>query len=329
MLASPKAIGKFVAAIPQSNLGGLKDETYSLYRTTVEEVSGTTNTLLKEANCTSTEVASQLECLSALPAYTLASLSAQAETLVVDGMYITTPELVLNGSGPVANVHLLMGVMRDEAGNAISWPPTTTNFSAFILQEGFNATLVQDAGYLVPNAGNTSLDIFNVSVRVDTDGEWCCVDQATVYAGIYNTSFKSIYFYEFNRSYAPTTDKSYCKAPIISGIFEDTERGNPDNEYFKCHGAQMHYIFGTVEWNGLPLRDENDLPFEQLIVDSWTSFARTYDPNPDLDFLKARGFTNTIWELEIVGKWKPLSADSLTQRELQWPSLEIEFVNVP
>jgi len=94
------------------------------------------------------------------------------------------------------------------------------------------------------------------------------------YAGIYNNLFKSIYFYEFNRSYAPTTGKSYCNAPITPGIFEDTELGNPDNEYFECHGAQMYYIFGTVKWNGLPLRDENDLPFEQFIVDSWTSFAR-------------------------------------------------------
>jgi hypothetical protein len=100
------------------------------------------------------------------------------------------------------------------------------------------------------------------------------VDQATVYAGIYNNLFKSIYFYEFNRSYAPTTDKSYCNSPITPGIFEDTELGNPDNEYFECHGAQMYSIFGTVRWNGLPLRDENDLPFEQFIVDSWTSFAR-------------------------------------------------------
>jgi hypothetical protein len=107
-------------------------------------------------------------------AYTLANLFAQAKTLVFDGTYITTPEIVLNGSEPVANVHLLMGVMRDEAGTAITWPPTTTNFSAFILQEGFNATLVQNAGYRVPNSGNATLDIFNVSARVDTDGEWRC-----------------------------------------------------------------------------------------------------------------------------------------------------------
>jgi hypothetical protein len=142
----------------------LKYGTYSLYRTITEEVSGTANTSLKEANCTSTEVASQLGCLSALPAYTLANLPAQTETLTVDGTYITTPELVL------------MGVMRDEAGAAITWPPTTANFSAFMLQEGFNATPVQNVGYIVPNCGNATLGIFNVSVRVDTDGEWRCRD---------------------------------------------------------------------------------------------------------------------------------------------------------
>jgi hypothetical protein len=62
-----------------------------------------------------------------------------------------------------------------------------------------------------------------------------------------------------------TSDKSYCKAPITPGIFEDIELGNADNEYFKCHGAQMYYIFGAVGWNGLPLRDESDLPFSNSL----------------------------------------------------------------
>ncbi|CZR56820.1 uncharacterized protein PAC_06709 [Phialocephala subalpina] len=317
---------KYVATIPQSNLGGLKDGTYSLYRTIAEEVADTANALLGKANCTGPGVASQLECLSALPAYTLTSLSGQAQTLVID---VATPEFVLNSSKSVATVHLLMGVVRDEGGTATKWPPTTSNFSVFISQEGFNATLVQTAGYSITSTGNASLDIFNASIRVGTDGEWWCVDQATVFARLHSNLFQNIYFYEFDRSYAPTTDTRLCKAPFAPSIFENSKLRSPDNEYFKCHGAQMYYIFGTVGWNGLPLWDENDLPFEQFVVDSWTSLARTHVRNPDPAFLKARGFTNTMRELEVAGRWKTLSADSLTQRELQWPSFEIEFVDVP
>jgi hypothetical protein len=186
MLAWPQAVGKFIAAVPQSNLGGLKDGTYSLYRSIEKEVSQMADTFLEQAGCTSTNVTSPLECLTVLLAYTLASLSVQAETLVVDGTYIKAPELILNGSEPVTNVHLFMGTMCDEAGTAIKYPPTSNNFSTFIEAEGFNSTLVQIAGYTVPNTGSTSLDIVNASVRVDTDGEWRRVDQANVYGALQN-----------------------------------------------------------------------------------------------------------------------------------------------
>ena len=33
---------------------------------------------------------------------------------VVDGTYLVTDQLQLNGSSPIANVHVMMGVMRDD-----------------------------------------------------------------------------------------------------------------------------------------------------------------------------------------------------------------------
>jgi hypothetical protein len=106
------------------------------------------------------------------------------------------------------------------------------------LQEGFNATLVQNSGYPVPNNGNVSLDIFSASVTLSEWTQMASGAASTKQLSMqkFTTNlFKSIYFYQFYRSYAPITGKSYCKAPIAPGIFEDTELGNPDNEYFKCH----------------------------------------------------------------------------------------------
>ena len=42
--------------------------------------------------------------------------------MVVDGTYITTDELVLDGTGHVANVHTLMGYMRDDGAAFIGYP---------------------------------------------------------------------------------------------------------------------------------------------------------------------------------------------------------------
>jgi hypothetical protein len=60
-------------------------------------------------------------------------------------------------------------------------------------------------------------------------------------------------------------------------------------------------------------------------VDSRTSFARTYNPNPDAGFLEARGYTNSSLEMKIAGKWRPISGEGLTMRQLQWSSYQTEW----
>jgi hypothetical protein len=59
--------------------------------------------------------------------------------------------------------------------------------------------------------------------------------------------------------------------------------------------------------NGRPPRDEDDVPFSQYIVDTWSAFARTGTPVPDVGFLEARGFVNTTKYVEKSGKWDPVS----------------------
>lgn len=89
--------------------------------------------------------------------------------------------------------------------------------------------------------------------------------------------------------------------------------------------AKTDEVFGNIVFQGLPLRDDYDLPFEQLIVDNWSSFARTYDPNPDPAYLKARGYTNSTEAIEQRGKWVPATKGNLTLRALAWPSYQDTF----
>lgn len=92
------------------------------------------------------------------------------------------------------------------------------------------------------------------------------------------------------------------------------------------HSGDLYYVFGTILFNGLPLRDQNDVPMEQFIVDSWTSFARTYDPNPNPAYLEARGFTNTTAEIQKSGSsWTPVTTDNPSLRLLQYPGVQEPF----
>ena len=77
---------------------------------------------------------------------------------------------------------------------------------------------------------------------------------------------------------------------------------------------------------GKPLRDNIDIPFSQLIVDSWTSFARTYNPNPTPLFLSSRDYTGTLAQIEALGGiWQPVTPGNPTMRRLDWPTRQVAF----
>ncbi|TKA53944.1 hypothetical protein B0A55_12750, partial [Friedmanniomyces simplex] len=171
------------------------------------------------------------------------------------------------------------------------------------------------------------LDIYNVSTRVSTDTGFFCLDLATAYAVAKTHTLPEIYYYQFNRSYQipywpPPPNKALCNAPPDAAH----PGGNPDSEYFKCHSGDLTTIFGTWRRWSLPERDENDTPFTQFIIDSWSSWVRTWNPNPDPAYLQVRGYANTTRELALAGStWQPVDANSPTLRKLQWPSSQQPF----
>lgn len=64
----------------------------------------------------------------------------------------------------------------------------------------------------------------------------------------------------------------------------------------------------------------------QFTLDTWTSFARSYNPTPDAAYLLSRGFTNTTKEIAAAGSaWRPVGADDLTLRLMQYPSVQEGF----
>lgn len=350
MMASPLALGKFAAALPMSNLGGLNyGKSYSEYYTIAQEQTLVGNAILKAANCTtgganSTTANSTAEaivdCLRAVPAKKLIALSSVARFIVVDGTYILSDHLQLGTVNTTVNntaapYKLMMGTMRDDGAPFIDFPSkqaslsdATATESTYLSSQGY--TNISSDLFPIPTTGlNATLDLYNMSSRLSTDAVFRCVDEATVYAGLQTGIFDAAYYYEFDRSYQTTgwPGTNIC-APNATAAHP---YGDPSLPYFRCHSGELYYVFGNLARQGLPFRDDGDQPFSQYVLDSFAAFARTYSPNPDADFLKARGFTNTSDIVKASGSWTASTkAKGVSVHLLDWPeSSQSEFREQP
>ncbi|KAJ7613233.1 cholinesterase [Roridomyces roridus] len=321
LLGSPPAIGLFAGAIAQSNLAGFAfASTYSEYFTIEQEVAVAAGAFIDEVGCGSGET---LECLRALPWQTLQNAPDAPKFLVVDGKFLVRDRLSVDGQGPAAsNAHVIFGWMADDGVDfAGSFPGSGTTQAASI--EGIPiaanlTTLVLNSDLFPrPSTGNDTLDIFNVTGRVATDGEFLCLDQATAHSSVLHNVFKSMWTYQFDRSYGGFEPiPGICDPPATP----THPFGDPSLPYFQCHSGELNFMFGNLGQASLPFRDEHDLPFSQVTVDVWASFARTFNPNPSPAFLAARGFAGTAAALAQWGLWQDARSTEAPVRVLDWPS---------
>ncbi|EPE10357.1 crystal protein [Ophiostoma piceae UAMH 11346] len=335
MMASPKAKGKFTAAMPMSNLGGLNyGKTYSEYYTIEQGTNRTGLKIIEKTNCTDgganrTEGKSTadaiVDCLRAVPPKTMAKLGTVARLLVIDGTYLVSDHLELNAINTTAEntqapYALLMGVMRDDGAPFITYPSskyTIATDDAYLAAEGY--TNVSDTLFPIPtSSSNELLNLYNMSSRLSTDAQFRCIDEATVYAGVKAGIFSSAYYYEFDRSYQTSgwPGTTVC-APNASAAFPN---GDPSLPYFRCHSGELYFVFGNLARQNLPLRDEGDLPFMQYVLDSFASFVRTHSPNPSADFLKARSFTDSLKLHQKSDSWAASTvSDGMVVHQIDWP----------
>lgn len=305
LLASPKTRGKFVAAIPQSTPQGLNyASTFTKYLT-ITEATNRTKSLLNETGCASNSGKALVACLRAVPVANLTS-GTVASYPVIDGSFLTSSGLPLGSSAPKLNVTLLTGNMHDDGSPFITYPKTE-NLTAALLAQSFPLSPILDSSlFPLPENSNATLAIFNLTSRVATDGLFRCLDESTEVTAVKNAIYNKVYAYEFDRSYqllSYSPNPPACEAPITA----EYPYGDPNLPYYKCHSGELYYVFGTLVREGARLRDQNDIPFSQYILDSWTAFARTGYPVPDIRFLEARGFANTTRLVKAAGKWAHVS----------------------
>ncbi|KAF2662683.1 cholinesterase [Lophiostoma macrostomum CBS 122681] len=313
LLASPQTKGLFSGAIMQSNPAGAQyASTFSEYPT-IAEATNLTRAILNGTGCNQVESAAKVACLRTQDPFSLQSY--QARYVVVDGFYLTSNGLPLNASAPKSDVSVMIGVMRDDGGPFSAFSKST-NASQALTEQGFDAAdILGSKEFPIPQGSNKTLDVFNLTARVATDALFRCLDQSTAAVGSANTIFPVVYSYEFDRSYQISEwspNPPTCEAPKTS----ERPYGDTRLPYFRCHSGDLYYVFGTLIRQGRTPRDVDDIPFSQYIVDTWTAFGRERNPNPKLDFLASRGFSNTSAKVENSEPWQPVKGNSPTLRIL-------------
>jgi carboxylesterase type B len=330
ILASPEGEGLYAGAISQSDATGGFLGTYGTLISPELSYAYSTKPVLVETGCDG--VADEVACLRAVPAQTLANLNAtRAPTVtnpVVDGKYMVGPILPLDGSGPryARDIPLLTGVTRDEVGlfeiiQGIPWDYVTFPFWIEVLRM-YQGLFKVDAEVIIANLdvigineNSTSRELLTATISVLSKSMYNCLDMAKAYSGAKNDVFEKVYSFNFHRTYSPPpNDTPFCRAPITP----EFPFGDPSGDYFRCHGGSQVTLFGNYERVGLPDRDGHDQDFARLIVDYFTSFVRTGDPNPEHDFLVACGYESTIAQISKVGEWDQVDPSAPEWRILEW-----------
>ncbi|KAG9188990.1 hypothetical protein G6011_05858 [Alternaria panax] len=332
LLGSPKAIGKYQGAIAMSNLGGgvtlgLDGDygtTYSTYYTVNQSYTVAGPQIFAAAGCNSTDVSTQIACLDKVPATQLVGFNTVARYVVQDGTYVNTPNLILSTrNASTAHIPVIFGIITNDGASFSTYPKSSISNHSQGLQEalGINSTwaerIIQSGLFLLTSTGNLTLDSFNVSQRVATDKTFRCVDQSTIYSGVQSNAFQKAYYYQFQRSidgYDPNN---------LGGPAND----DPQNPYFRFHGADMPWLFGTLN----RIRNPEDLWSAQLVSSYFAAFIRGGDPNPSLKYLDARGYEKVIEGVKKFGQWGQVDATKKTGDEirlLDWPSQSAGFQDV-
>jgi carboxylesterase type B len=321
IMASPQAAGKFAASVPMSSLGGLQYGTaYAKYYTIEEQVEVAASGVLKATNCAN--ATSQVDCLRQVDAQTLVSVQPEARYLVVDGKYLTSDELPLDG--PKAQYRLMLGITAEDGTPFVNFPPSVTAEDPTWLTSQGLPNPPRDL-YPLQDIQNETLALYRVGARLATDAMFRCIDQATAYAGLQNGLFDEVYYYEFDRTYqmADWPKLELCDAPRTA----EHPLGDPAAEigYSRCHSGELFYVFGNLKRMGMPYRDaEGDMALQQEVLDRWAAFAWGRSPN---------GPSGSTWEPAVSAEMKLLSIDwpesSMTAfrdlEQCEWLGLPLDY----
>ncbi|KAF3931135.1 Neuroligin-2 [Dactylellina cionopaga] len=324
LMASEKAEGLFGAAIMESIPIGYNPVNLFSHWMTIPESSALFGPMvIQGTGCDATDPQTLETCLVNVDPAVLTPILSPVGHLafpVVDSVILGTADLPVTGKGYAAKVPLLIGVNRDETGIQLSpyygIPDVATYLDyigQYVVFQNLSAFINHPAFPLPP--GDPAQAAFNFTQRIVTDGAYKCLSWATAYSAVKHGVLPRVYTYEFNRTYGPLEyTNPLCEPPITA----EHPFGDPDAEYFKCHSGELPTAHGEILFGGRKIRDEFDIPFEQLVIDYWTAYIWNNDPNPKTGYLKARGYWGTLNQITKAGKWEKVNTRGPKMMRLQW-----------
>ncbi|KAF9034290.1 Alpha/Beta hydrolase protein [Panaeolus papilionaceus] len=331
LLASPPSFGLYAGAIAQSNLGGFGyAHTYTEWMSISDQFTQFAAPTIASVGCGPSNTTDVLGCLRKADGLALQNAPLAPRYVVQDGKIIKTPHLMLNGAGPAAPAHVVFGWMRDDGADFIgSFPTPGETVTTALEGAGLDGQTAQKAVgsslFPMPKSVNTTANVFNLTSRIGTDGQFLCIDQATLVAASTNKIFPSIWSYQFDKSYAGFQPIPGTCVPPATAEFPN---GDPSLPYYRCHSGELYYNFGTLGQDSQPFRDANDLLISQVAVDAWGAFARTFNPNPTSSYLSARGYSTTAKVLETQGKWNEVLGGGTQKGAKPLRIMDVPFSNV-
>lgn len=330
LLASPEAEGLYAGALMQSDPQGGVTQPNSIFWTPEESYNFFTRQVLNETGCSGAQ--DEIECLRALPGSALTDMdlnTAIAKYPVLDGKYLTTSSLPLDGSGPrfARNTPVMTGVTRDEAAlltellAGVPWDTITFDvwlYALHMYRDFFRIdpdAIVANLPLFHVTPASTPEQLYNATINILTLTMYSCLDRAKAFSGAKNGAFEKVYAFNFHRTYSPPlATPAECSAPPTA----EFPLGDAEGVYYRCHGGSALLMFGNEARLELPDRDGRDGDFSRLVVDYWTSFVRTGDPNPEEGYLVARGYESTLKQIGKVGGWGTVEPESPEWMILKW-----------
>jgi hypothetical protein len=302
---------------------------YSAYPT-IEESFELSKQLFNQSGCNMDDNGAKVTCLKGLDAGAIVNLTTVSRYIVQDGIFVTTPELLVDRPNPnTARVPVIFGIAANDGASFSTYPrPEVANETAGIMaglsiSETEANRLIFSELFPFWNTGNVTLDSFNVSQRVATDNQFRCIDQASAFAGGTTGAFASAYYYETDRTDSPGGyDPNNLGGPPKSADFP---LGNPNLPYFRLHSADQDRQFGFVQ----QLREPADLFSVQMAVGHFSEFIRSGQPNPSAEYLSIRGYDKQLEGTVLAGPWRPIASELGPIRKLDWPGSESDFVDKP
>jgi carboxylesterase type B len=306
LLGSPPVIqeGLISGALAQSNPGGgiglgLRSSyytTFSAWPTIQQSYDVAGQIIFQNAGCTQPALADQIACLKSVSAQTIINAGYYARFVVQDGTYIPYAETLVGKSATqqtTAHVPVIFGNTLHDGASFATFPPNSTTNLSQGLQYSLGigsaaADSILASGLFPPySSGNLTLDAFNVSARVASDFGFRCTSTAFVYAGATNAVFPKAWYYTITRTWigydANNLGPDLTRGPTVYPTYPI---GDPNEFYFRLHGGESGFMYGEQ----ISLRDAADLRASELVVGYVGSFVRTGDPNPDIDWLRVRGY---------------------------------------